>query len=254
MRALYTAATGMSAQQTRLDTVANNLANVSTTGYKKSRDAFEDLFYQEIAGAKQGEGAARLEIGGGVRLAAVERDFTQGSLRQTGDPLHLAVQGDAWFVVEDRNGQRLFTRDGTFRRDADGTMVTAGGLKLAGDISIPEDAERIEITSEGTVRVQLAGDPDYTVLGEIELAAFVNPGGLAGQGNNLFAETPESGEALQVEPGVQAQLIQGWLEGSNVDVAAELIEMIEAQRAYELNSKVIQASDEVLGIAANLRR
>jgi flagellar basal-body rod protein FlgG len=254
MRALYTAATGMTAQQQRLDTIANNLANVSTTGFKKSRDAFQDLFYQQLTGSTVGEGGLRLELGGGVKLAGVERDQAQGTLTSTGNPLHVAIQGDAMFVVETLDGEPVYTRDGSFTKDPDGYMVTASGMRVAGDIQIPDDADQVTIDYDGTVHGLVSTTGEDMVLGQIELARFVNPGGLMARGGNLFVPTPQSGEAVPVEPGSTVQLVQGYLEGSNVDVASELIDMIQAQRVYELNSKVIQAADETLSVAANLRR
>lgn len=253
MRALYTAATGMTAQQQRLDTIANNLANVSTTGFKKSRDAFQDLFYQSLTG-NSAQGGLRLELGGGVKLAGIERDQAQGTMTPTNNPLHVAIQGDAMFVVETLDGEPMYTRDGSFTKDPDGYLVTASGLRVAGDIQIPDDADQITVDYDGTVHAMTAVTGEDTVLGQIELARFVNPGGLMARGGNLFVPTLQSGEAFPIEPDGSVQLLQGYLEGSNVDVATELIDMIQAQRVYELNSKVVQAADETLSIAANLRR
>jgi flagellar basal-body rod protein FlgG len=255
MRALYTAASGMTAQQTRLDTIANNIANVSTTGFKKSRDAFQDLFYQQLAGGGETEGGMRLELGAGTRIAGIERDQGQGALTATGNPLHVGIQGDAFFNVETPDGDRLYTRDGSFTKDVDGYLVTAGGLRVGGDIQIPDDASTITIDYDGTVHAQIAGQTTQdVVLGQIEISRFVNAAGLEARGDNLFLPTIASGEPVDVDPGTDVQLVQGFLEGSNVDVATELIDMIQAQRVYELNSKVVQAADETLGVAANLRR
>lgn len=254
MRALYTAASGMTAQQHRLDTIANNLANVGTTGFKKSRDAFQDLFYQQLTSGGQGQGGARLELGGGVRLAGIERDQGQGGLVQTNDPLHVGIQGDAFFVVETIDGDRLYTRDGSFTQDSDGMLITTGGLRVAGDIQIPTGTSSVTIGSDGMVRAQMADGSGEVTLGQLELARFVNPAGLEARGGNLFQVTPQSGEAQDVQAGSEVQLLQGYLEQSNVDVAGELIDMIQAQRVYELNSKVVQAADDVLQVAANLRR
>lgn len=254
MKALYVAASGMAAQQVRLDTVANNIANVGTTGYKRSREAFQDLFYQELAyGGKSAARAARIEVGGGVQLAGVTKDHRAGDLKNTGEPLHVAIEGDAMFVLEDPEGARFYSRDGSFRLDAEGLLVTAGGLAVAGDIVIPEEATRVLVLPDGTVQAQLDQDTELTTLGRIELATFVNPAGLRPMGGNLFEETPESGEAMVARPE-DARVRQGFLEASNVDVASELIEMILAQRAFELNSKVVQAADETLSVAVNLRR
>lgn len=254
MRALYTAASGMTAQQLRLDTIANNIANVGTTGFKKSRDAFADLFYQELAVSRAGTPGSGVELGGGVKLASIERDHQQGALVSTGDPLNVAVQGDAFFVVETQFGERLYTRDGSFTRSSDGTLVTKGGLRVAGDIVLPEEADLIKIDLDGTVHglVNLTGED--MVLGKIEVARFVNAGGLLARGGNLYSPTDASGDPIDVEADGRIQVVQGYLESSNVDVANELIDMIQAQRVYELNSKVIQAADEALQVAVNLRR
>jgi flagellar basal-body rod protein FlgG len=257
MRALYTAASGMTAQQLRLDTIANNLANVSTTGFKRSRDAFQDLFYQQLGapgGGADGAGA-RVELGSGVAVAGIERDQAQGMLIDTGNALHVGIQGDAYFVVETWDGEQLYTRDGSFTKDPDGYLVTAAGMRVAGDVQIPDDADQITIDYDGTVHGIVTATGQDMVLGQIEVARFVNGAGLMGRGGNLFVPTLQSGEPLPVDPGDgKVQLVQGYVEGSNVDVATELIEMIQAQRAYELNSKVIQAADEALQVAANLRR
>ncbi|MEQ1505727.1 MAG: flagellar basal-body rod protein FlgG [Myxococcota bacterium] len=256
MRALYTAASGMTAQQSRLDTIANNLANVSTTGFKKSRDAFQDLFYQELSGGGgEGEQAgSRLELGGGVKLAGIERDQAQGALIATNNPLHVAIQGDAMFVVETLDGEPMYTRDGSFTKDPDGYLVTTSGMRVSGDVQIPEEADTITIGYDGTVHGLVSATGQDLVLGQIEIARFVNPGGLMARGGNLFVPTPQSGDAQPLDAGTDVQLVQGYLEGSNVDVASELIDMIQAQRVYELNSKVIQAADDTLQVAANLRR
>ncbi|MEQ1567716.1 MAG: flagellar basal-body rod protein FlgG [Myxococcota bacterium] len=255
MRALYTAASGMTAQQLRLDTIANNIANVGTTGFKKSRDAFQDLFYQQLAsGGGQGEFSPRVELGGGVKLAAIERDQAQGALVNTNNPLHVAIQGDAWFVVQTENGDPMYTRDGAFTKDPDGYLVTTTGMRVGGDIQIPPEADQVAVDYDGTVHAIVSATGQDLMLGKLELARFVNPAGMMGHGGNLFLPTMSSGEAIPVEADTQVQLLQGYLEGSNVDVAGELIDMIQAQRVYELNSKVVQAADETLQVAANLRR
>lgn len=251
MRALYSAASGMTAQQHRLDTIANNISNVSTTGFKKSRDAFQDLFYQTLATG--GVQSNALQLGNGVRLAGVERDHGQGTLVATNDPLHVALQGDGFFVVETLEGERMYTRDGQFTQDVDGMLVTQSGLRVAGDIQIPTGAASIRIDYDGTVHAAMTDGQD-AVVGQIELARFVNPAGLMARGGNLYQQSPTSGEPTDVQPGTDVQVVQGFLEQSNVDVAGELIDMIQAQRVFELNSKVVQAADESLQIAVNLRR
>lgn len=253
MKALYVAASGMAAQQTRLDNVANNVANVGTTGYKKSREAFEDLFYQELSSGGQAASTARVDVGGGVQLAALEKDHGQGDFKTSSEATHMAIQGHAYFTLETVEGEPVYTRDGTFRTDSDGTLISNGGLVVGGDIVIPEGVSDFLVEADGTVNAVLPGDSEYTSLGQLELAAFTNPTGLAPLGGNLFAATPDSGEALPADP-TQYSVQNYTLEGSNVDVAEELIEMIMAQRAYELNSKVAQAADEAMGVAVNLKR
>jgi flagellar basal-body rod protein FlgG len=254
MRALYTAASGMTAQQMRLDTIANNIANVGTTGFKKSRDAFQDLFYQELAVSRVGRPGSGVELGGGVKLSSIERDHQQGSMVSTGDPLNVAIQGDAFFVVETPYGERMYTRDGSFTRNSDGTLVTKSGMLVGGDITLPDNADLIKIDYDGTVHGLISITGEDMTLGKIEVARFVNPGGLMARGGNLYTPTLASGDPIDVEDDGRVQLVQGYLEGSNVDVANELIDMIQAQRVYELNSKVIQAADDALQVAVNLRR
>ena len=252
MKALYVAASGMSAQQTQLDNVAHNLANVSTTGFKRSRSAFEDLLYQEVTSGGKGEILQPAEVGGGVRLASVERDHAMGSLKQTGEPLHIAVNGNAWIALEDAQGNPAYTRDGTLMLDSEGTLRHISGRALYGDIQVPDDTQSLTIAGDGTVTALLAGDDRPIHLGRIELVGFNNPNGLRSMGGNAYAATEESG--LPVFGDTGAEIAQGFLEQSNVDVAEELVSMIVAQRAYELNSKVIQAADETMSVAANLRR
>jgi len=251
MRALYVAASGMSAQQTRIDTVANNLANTSTTAFKKSRGAFQDTFYQELATGSRG---TRADLGGGVQLAGLEKDHTVGAIRDTGDPLHVALEGPGMLTVVGMDGRDYYTRDGAFRLDSEGQLVTAGGLQVAGDIVVPEDTESLRIAEDGTISAVLAGDEGHeTVLGQLEIVGFANPSGLRAEGGNLFSMTPESGDPVMDYDG-ETRVRQASLEGSNVDVAEELIELVMAQRAYELNSKVVQAADEAMQVASGLRR
>jgi flagellar basal-body rod protein FlgG len=257
MRALYAAATGMNAQQTRIDTVANNLANVNTTGFKKSREVFQDLFYQELVGVSQDSdspSAAIGQVGAGVRTATIIKDHSAGHVTETGDPLHMAINGSGYFSLETAEGDNLYTRDGTFTLDPDGYMITASGLRLSGDIQIPTDVTSLMISDDGTVQGTFVDDADFTVLGQVELVDFTNRSGLKAMGGNLFQETENSGDPSVLEGGVDVKVAQGFLEASNVDIAEELINMILAQRAYEMNSKVIQAADETLQQAANLKR
>lgn len=257
MKALYTAATGMGAQQTRIDNIANNLANVNTTAYKKSRHAFQDLYYQELSrgGVAAGSIASSIpQVGGGVKIAAVQKDQAQGVLTQTNDPAHMALEGEGFFVLETPTGQPVYTRDGSFSIDAEGFLQTAGGYRLSGGLQIPPDAESFEVQADGEVMVRLQGDEEYFSVGQVEVAGFINPAGLRALGNNLLEATPESGSARLLDVGTETRLMQGYLEGSNVDVAAELIDMIMAQRAYELTSKAVQTGDEMLQVATNLKR
>jgi len=257
MKALYTAATGMGAQQTRIDNIANNLANVNTTAYKKSRHSFEDLYYQELTKGTNAPGslaASTPEVGGGVRISGVQKDHRQGVLQETGNPAHLALEGEGYFVLETPNGQPIYTRDGSFSVNADGFLQTTGGYQLAGGIQIPQEAEGFEVGADGEVRVRIQGDEDYFSVGRVEVADFVNPAGLKSLGGNFYEAAPESGDARIMEVGTEVRLLQGYVEGSNVDVANELIEMIMAQRAYELTSKVVQTGDEMMQVATNLKR
>ena len=258
MRALFAAATGMTAQQNRIDTVANNLANVNTTAYKKSRAVFQDLFYQEMVSSNE-QNAERAsgstaQLGAGVRTAAIHKDHSGGTVVQTGDALHVAIDGAGYFTVETESGEQVYTRDGSFTQDSDGNLTTAGGLLVGGNINIPQGVNDLEILRDGTVQVVMPEDNDYTVVGQLEVMDFSNRAGLQALGGNLFQETPESGQPIPVETGLDVSVVQGFLETSNVDVSEELIEMIMAQRAYELNSKVIQAADETMQLAASLKR
>jgi flagellar basal-body rod protein FlgG len=257
MKALYTAATGMGAQQLRIDNIANNLANVNTTAYKKSRHSFEDLYYEELSrGGVAGNATASStpQVGGGVKISAIQKDTRQGVMTQTGNPAHMAIEGSGFFVLETPMGDPLYTRDGSFAVDNEGYLQTAGGYRLAGDLQIPIDAEYFEVQPDGEVLVKMAGEEEYFSVGRVEVANFVNPAGMRALGGNLLQASPESGEAQLVELGEQTKIMGGYVEGSNVDVAEELIEMIMAQRAYELTSKVVQTGDEMLQIATNLKR
>ncbi len=258
MRALYAAATGLSAQQTRIDNIANNLANVSTTGFKKSREVFEDLVYQEMTVGDPSEQTRRpnqVQVGTGTRVVSVARDFTPGSVQYTGDELNVAINGDGFFVVDAEDGTQRFTRDGHLSLNADGELVTASGHLLSPGIQIPDDAT-IAIAEDGTVSVTYAEDPtEPVVVGTIELVDFANPGGLQAIGSNMYLATPESGEPIPMDPSDGTVSVQqGFLEASNVDVAEELVAMIVAQRAFELTSKVMEAADETMQTVTNLKR
>jgi flagellar basal-body rod protein FlgG len=261
IRALYTAASGMNAQQANIDTVANNLANVNTAGFKKSRMEFQDLVYQQLVtpGSQTStstEAPVGLEVGLGTRAAATARDFANGNLRATNAPLDLAIEGRGFFQITLPSGETAYTRSGALHLSAEGSLVNADGFTLEPQISIPDDAVSITISKTGIVSVQIAGQTATQEVGTIELAAFQNPGGLRALGSNLFATTTASGEPTTGVPGQDGigTLVQGFLEDSNVSVVEEMVNMILAQRAYEANSKVVRASDEMLTQVNNLVR
>ncbi len=260
IRALSTAATGMEAQQTRLDVTANNIANTSTAGFKRSRAEFSDLMYQNqrAPGAATGNGTQAptgLQVGMGVRTVSTQRMHSQGELRQTGRPLDVAIEGRGFYPVTLPGGEVAYTRDGALKIDAEGTLVTAEGYALAGDISIPPDAQNITIGADGTVSVVVPGETTPVEAGQLQLAAFANESGLEAMGRNLYRETSASGTAVVGAPGENGSgtLAQGTLELSNVNVVEEMIDLISGQRAYEINSRVIKAADEMLAQTATLK-
>ncbi|MEW5892343.1 MAG: flagellar basal-body rod protein FlgG [Pseudomonadota bacterium] len=253
MRSLHIARTGMDAQQLQLDVISNNLANVSTTGFKKARPIFEDLLYQVIRqpGAQtsqQTQLPSGLQVGLGVNTVATERIFTQGNMQSTGNALDLAIAGAGFFQVLMPDGTTAYTRDGSFQRDSQGTLVTASGYQLQPNITIPPDVVTITVGRDGTVSVVQAGNNTPNNIGQIQLASFVNPSGLQSLGENLFAETAASGAPLPNIPGTNGLglINQAMIETSNVNVAEELVNMIVSQRAYELNSRAISTSDQML--------
>lgn len=254
IRSLWTARTGLDAQQTSLDVISNNLANVSTNGYKRQRAVFEDLLYQTIRqpGAQttqQTQVSSGLQIGTGVRPVATERIFTQGSLQQTGGALDLAIQGNGFLQISMPDGSTAYTRDGALQLDNQGNVVTASGYPLLDAIQIPANARSITVGKDGTVTVTVPDQVEPQPVGQIQVAIFINPGGLQSAGENLFYETASSGEATPTEPGTNGAGVinQGYVETSNVNVAEELVSMIVTQRAYELNSRAISTSDQMLG-------
>jgi flagellar basal-body rod protein FlgG len=259
-RALYTAATGMQAQQTNLDTIANNLSNSSTAGFQSRRMQFQDLIYQNIvmpgaAASQQTTVATGLQVGLGTRSAASEILQMQGDLSQTGNPLDLAIEGQGLFQVLLPTGQIGYTRSGTFHQDAQGNVVTADGNPLQPAVAIPVGATSVTIASDGTVSVTLAGQSAAQQVGTLQLALFPNPGGLNSVGQNLYLATTASGDPVIGTPGSSAglgQIEQGYLEQSNVSVVDEFINMIVAQRSYEASSRVVQAADEMLQLVNNL--
>ena len=262
IRALFTGATGMIAQQMTIDTIAHNLANVNTTGFKRSRVNFQDLLYETIkpAGSETAAGTTipeGIQIGHGVRPSAIAKIFTPGALLQTGNALDIAIEGDGFFQIELPDGTIAYSRDGSFKMNEEGTMMTADGYPITPAITIPQDAQLITIGPGGTVSVLQPGDGTPQPQGVIQLARFSNPAGMdARLGRNLLLETQASGAPETNNPGVTGMgtLAQGFLENSNVQVVEEILQMIIAQRAYEANAKVIQTSDEMLQTANNVRR
>lgn len=259
MRALFTAATGMEAQQAQIDTIANNIANVGTTGFKKSRAEFQDLFYETLRdpGAASDDGSALptgVQVGHGVQLGAINQIFSAGDRLNTGNQLDMAIDGLGFFQIQRPNGDLVFTRDGTFKLDADGNLVTAQGYQVIPNIVVPPDAVSITVLPDGTVNATQAGNAQPLNLGQLQLVRFANPAGLRMVGGNQFEATNASGDPEQGLPGVNGfgGIAAGFLEGSNVEVAEELVQMILAQRAFEVSSRVIQAGDEMLRIASQL--
>ncbi len=260
IRALYTAASGMNAQQANIDNVAHNLANVNTAGYKKSHVEFEDLFYQHtrVPGSATGTGEAPvgLEVGLGTRAVATSRDFTSGSFRSTGSSLDLAIEGDGFFQINLPDGSTAFTRAGSFHKDAQGLVVTAEGYALDPQITIPENATSVTVSKDGVVSATIPGQSAAQQIGTIELATFQNAAGLTPMGGNLFQVTSASGEPQTGPAGTEqrGRLVQGFLEDSNVSVVEEMVNMILGQRAYEASSKVLKTADEMLAQVNNIVR
>jgi flagellar basal-body rod protein FlgG len=261
IRALYTAASGMTAQQTNIDNVAHNLANVNTTGFKKSRVEFEDLVYQEVrapgtAASESTETPVGMEMGLGTRAVATARNFSAGNLRNTSAPLDMAIEGAGFFQITLPNGTTAYTRSGAFHMDAQGALVTSEGYAMDPAITIPANATSVTISKDGVVSATIAGQTAAQQLGTINIANFANPGGLDPIGGNLFTPTTASGDAQTGAPGTDARgtLAQGFVEDSNVSVVEEMVNMIIGQRAYEANSRVIKAADEMLQQVNNLVR
>ena len=261
MRALKIAATGMSAQQMRVEVISNNLANMSTTGYNARRAEFSDLHYQQMArpgSVNASDGTVLptgIQLGLGVRPAAVSVMLSQGALSATGGDLDLAIEGDGYLEVTLPSGQAAYTRDGALKRDADGLVVTAEGYPVSPEIVIPPDARRISINADGEVYAYFAEATAGQLLGQFSIAGFTNAKGLEAIGSNVFVETEASGPAIQSTPGQDGlgTVRQGYLEDSSVDAVREITELIEAQRGYELNSKVISAADQMLAATAQVR-
>jgi len=257
---LWTAATGMNSQQTNIDVISNNLANVNTSGFKKAKINFADLIYTNMRqpGTPNAQGAeipTGTEMGHGVKVNSTQKLFSQGNIVNTNNDLDMAVEGEGFFRVERPDGSFAYTKDGSFKLDSNGQVVTSDGYRLSPQVNVPQGAKEITITSDGAVSITNSADQIETV-GQIELYNFSNPAGLSSEGRNLYAVTAASGEAVAGTPGQEGfgTVLQGFLEMSNVKVVEEMVNMIAAQRAYETNSKSIQASDEMLQTANQLKR
>jgi flagellar basal-body rod protein FlgG len=257
-----TAASGMKAQQMNIDTIANNLANVNTTGYKKSHTEFQDLLYEKVmpGGQVDAEGRAaptRVEVGHGVKLVATNKNFSQGTVVATSNPLDVMIEGDGFFQIRMPDGTVKYTRDGSFKLDADRSVVTSAGYRLEPAVSVPEDALELSVSRDGVISVMIAGDDaNVQEIGQLELARFPNAAGLTARGGNIYGETPASGTPILGNPGLDGmgETTSGFLEMSNVETVDELVNMISAQRAYELNSKTITMADEMLQTVNQLKR
>jgi flagellar basal-body rod protein FlgG len=260
IKALNTSATGMQAQQTNMDVISNNIANVSTTGYKKGRAEFEDLLYQTIKEPGSQTGANSIsptgvQVGLGVRTAAVTKDFEVGPASMTKNPLDLQIEGNGFFPVQTSSGQIAYTRDGSFKKDPSGRIMDKNGNVLQPEITIPPGTSGIDIGPGGVVTVSVGESTEPQVIGQIQLVSFVNPAGLKSLGKNLYMPSNASGVPIQGTPGETGlgELAQGQLEASNVNIVEEMVNMITAQRAYETNSKTMQAVDQMLQTTNNLR-
>jgi flagellar basal-body rod protein FlgG len=261
IRALYTAASGMNAQQANIDNVAHNLANVNTTGFKKSRVEFEDMVYQQIKApgsptSQEAEAPIGLEAGLGSRAVATARNFSSGNLRSTGAPFDLAIEGQGFFQITLAGGETGYTRAGEFHLSGQGQLVTAEGYPVEPQITIPPNAVSVTISRDGIVSAQIPGQTAPQQLGTIEISMFQNPAGLQARGGNVYAPTTASGDPTNGVPGTDGlgTLVQGFVEDSNVSVVEEMVNMILGQRAYEANSRVIRAADEMLQQVNNLSR
>lgn len=259
IRALFSAASGMQAQQVKIDVVANNLANVSTTGYKAARAEFQDLLYEQLLAPGQAGSVNGVQVGHGVRLSGVQRVLSGGALQRTDSPLDLAVRGPGFFALQQADGKVVYSRDGAFRLDALRRLVNQQGLPVLaenGPVEVPAGVERLEVAADGAISY---ADPETGVLApldRLQLATFPNPQGLLALGQNLWAPSGGSGDALMVYPGDfgVGEIAQGHLEAANVEVVTEMVNLIVAQRAYEINSRALQAADEAAGMANHLRR
>lgn len=261
MKALYIASTGMAAQEKNVEIISNNIANMRTTGYKRQRVEFQDLLYQayRVAGSATSDqgtiAPVGIEIGSGVKTAATPRIMSQGTVNPTEKELDVAIRGEGYFAVQMPDGRTGYTRDGSFERDATGQLVNVDGYEIGPGITIPEDANSISISADGVVEAYIGTDSSPTQLGQIQLARFVNKAGLASAGNNLFLETAASGTAQLGVPNADGMgdLMQGYLENANVNPVTEIADLIAAQRAYEMNARVISGADEMLSATSQMR-
>ncbi len=264
VQTLYTAATGMEALETKLDVIANNMANINTTGFKKDRANFEDLFYRQfrLPGALDADGnrtSTGTEVGLGVRVSSTQTDHGQGAFDTTNNSLDFAIEGDGFFQVQDPQGDFLYTRSGNFGINAVGQLVLGSannGKIVEPAIAIPQDATDIVVTADGLIQIRTQASPNLQQIGQLQIAKFINPDGLLKLGDNLFKETDASGTVQTNNPGQLGfgAIRQGFLESSNVEPVTELISLITTQRGFELNSQVVQAGDQIMQIVANLRR
>lgn len=260
-KTLRTASTGLTSQQRYVEIISNNLANVNTTGYKKVRPEFQDLLYETLrpAGAVARIGVEPLnevQIGSGTQLVSTTKNYEQGDLQQTNQPLDMAINGEGFFTVRRPDNSLAFTRDGSFKLDRNGQVVNNQGFLLDPGFNIPQDAVEVLVSPEGEIKYLSEGNTEHTSLGQIQLARFINPGGLRAIGDNLLVSSPASGIPIFEEPGRNntGTIIQSHIEASNVDVVEEMVNMITAQRAYELNSKAVRTAESILETAVNLKR
>lgn len=260
-KTLRTASTGLSAQQRYIEIISNNLSNVNTTAFKKNRPEFQDLLYETLrpAGGNQrlgGEPLNEIQVGSGTQIIATNKQFSQGDIKATSNPLDLAINGDGFFIVRKQDNTQAYTRNGSFQLDKNGQLTTAQGFVLEPGFTIPQDTVEVQVTKDGVVRVVLDGGTQEQTLGQFELARFINPAGLKALGDNIYQETPASGKPFFDQPGFNntGMIVQNAIETSNVDIVEEMVNMIVAQRSYELNSKSVRTADDVLGIAVNLKR
>jgi flagellar basal-body rod protein FlgG len=262
-RALRTAASGMYAQQLNIEVISNNIANINTTGYKKNKAEFKDLMYQQVmvnplSSATPGITESvdtKIQVGNGVQPASAQKIFKQGDITSTGGQLDLAIKGEGFFQVKKADGTLAYTRDGSFKVSADGTITTAAGYVIEPGLTLNEDVININISKDGAVEVQTAGSNTFSVIGNLQLAKFINPAGLVPLGDNLYAESLSSGKPMLANPAATGygEVEQGFLEASNVDIVEEMVAMIQAQRAYEINSKTVKTVEDMMTMANNLK-